>query len=121
MITRWSIAEWWGLGKCNLGTLGLTAASYLLRLPIHCPSEQTVAMDEASADSDPMTQLSRWLEVARTAAEPMPEAMAAATATTDGRPASGMGLLRGIHDPGLISSHDRETNKGRALRENPLA
>ena len=95
----------------------MSAAGYL----IHCPSEQTVAMDEASVDPDPMTQLSRWLDVARTAGEPMPEAMAVATATTDGRPSSRMVLLRGIDHRGLIFYTDRESEKGRDLRANPVA
>ena len=85
------------------------------------PSEQTVAVDEASVDPDPMTQLSRWLEVARTAGEPMPEAMAVATATTDGRPSSRMVLLRGIDHRGLVFYTDRESDKGRELRANPFA
>jgi pyridoxamine 5'-phosphate oxidase len=89
--------------------------------PIHCPSEQTVPMDEASVDPEPMTQLSRWLEVARTAGEPMPEAMAVATATTAGRPSSRMVLLRGIGHRGLIFYTDRESDKGRELRANPVA
>ncbi len=89
--------------------------------PIHCPSEQTVVMDEASVDADPMTQLSRWLEVARTAGEPMPEAMAVATATTDGCPSSRMVLNRGIDHRGLVFYTDRESDKGRDLRANPVA
>jgi pyridoxamine 5'-phosphate oxidase len=88
---------------------------------IHCPSEQTVEMDEASVDADPTTQLSRWLEVARTAGEPMPEAMAVATATTDGCPSSRMVLLRGIDQRGLVFYTDRESDKGRDLRTNPVA
>jgi pyridoxamine 5'-phosphate oxidase len=86
-----------------------------------CPSEQTVAMDEASVDPDPMTQLSRWLEDARAAGELMPEAMAVATATADGRPASRMVLLRGIDHRGLIFYTDRESDKGQDLRANPIA
>ncbi len=85
------------------------------------PSEQTVGVDEASVDPDPMTQLSRWLEVARSAGEPMPEAMAVATATTDGRPSSRMVLLRGIDHRGLVFYTDRESHKGRELRANPFA
>jgi hypothetical protein len=80
-----------------------------------------VAVDEASVDPDPMTQLSQWLEVARTAGEPMPEAMAVATATTDGRPSSRMVLLRGIDHRGLVFYTDRESDKGRELRANPFA
>src|SRR3974390_1932127 len=78
-------------------------------------------MDESSVDPDPMTQLSRWLEVARTAGEPMPEAMAVATATTDGRPSSRMVLLRGLPHRGPVSYPDRESHKGRELRANPFA
>ncbi len=85
------------------------------------PSEQTGAVDEASVDHDPMTQLSRWLEAARTAGEPMPEAMAVATATTDGRPSSRMVLLRGVDHRGLVFYTDRESGKGRELTANPFA
>jgi pyridoxamine 5'-phosphate oxidase len=79
-----------------------------------------MAMDAASVDPDPMTQLSRWLETAREAGEPMPEAMAVATATTDGRPSSRMVLLRDIDHRGLIFYTDRESDKGRDLKANPL-
>ena len=84
-------------------------------------SEQTVPVDEASVHSDPMTQLSLWLEVARAAGEPMPESMAVATATTHGRPSSRMVLLRGIDHRGLVFYTDRESQKGRELRANPFA
>jgi pyridoxine/pyridoxamine 5'-phosphate oxidase len=66
------------------------------------PNEQTVAVEEASVDPDPMAQLSSWLEVAGGAGEPMPDAMAVATATTEGRPSSRMVLLRGIDHRGLV-------------------
>jgi hypothetical protein len=51
----------------------------------------------------------------------MPEAMAVATATTDGRPSSRMVLLRGIDHRGLVFYTDRESDKGRELRANPFA
>ncbi len=78
-------------------------------------------MDEATVDPDPITQLSRWLESARSAGEPMPEAMAVATATADGRPSARMVLLRGVDHRGLVFYTDRESDKGRDLRANPLA
>ena len=78
-------------------------------------------MDEADVDPDPLTQLSRWLEAARTAGEPMPEAMAIATATTEGRPSVRMVLLRGIDQRGLAFNTDRESDKGRDLETNPYA
>jgi pyridoxamine 5'-phosphate oxidase len=82
---------------------------------------QTVFVDEASIDPDPLTQLTRWLESARTAGEPMPEAMAIATATIDGRPSSRMVLLRGLDRRGLVFYTDRESEKGRDLKSNPFA
>jgi pyridoxamine 5'-phosphate oxidase len=82
---------------------------------------QTLSVDEASVDPDPLTQLSRWLETARSVGEPMPEAMALATATIAGRPSSRMVLLRGIDDRGLVFYTDRESDKGRELKANPFA
>jgi pyridoxamine 5'-phosphate oxidase len=80
-----------------------------------------VEVDEASVDPDPLTQLSRWLELARSAGEPMPEGMAVATASSDGRPSSRMVLLRGIDHRGLVFYTDRESDKGRDLKANPFA
>ena len=82
---------------------------------------QTLVVDEASVDPYPLTQLSSWLESARSAGEPMPEAMAVATATIDGRPSSRMVLLRGIDHRGLVFYTDRESDKGRDLKANPFA
>ena len=78
-------------------------------------------MEEASVDPDPMTQLSSWLAEARSAGEPMPEAMAVATATPEGRPSSRMVLLRGVDDRGLVFYTDQESGKGQELTANPFA
>jgi len=78
-------------------------------------------MDKASVDSDPVAQLTRWLEAARSADQTMPEAMAIATATAEGRPSVRMVLLRGIDQRGLVFYTDRESDKGRELEANPHA
>jgi pyridoxamine 5'-phosphate oxidase len=83
--------------------------------------EQTLGVDEASVDPDPLTQLSEWLETARAAGEPMPEAMALATATITGRPSSRMVLLRGTDNRGLAFYTDRQSDKGQELKANPFA
>jgi pyridoxamine 5'-phosphate oxidase len=83
--------------------------------------DQTLTMDEASLDPDPLAQLTRWLETAAAAGEPMPEAMALATATPAGWPSSRMVLLRGINGGGLVFFTDRESEKGRDLETNPFA
>jgi pyridoxamine 5'-phosphate oxidase len=97
------------------GACGGVAAS------LAAPDRQTVEMEEASVDPDPINQLSLWLEVARGAGEPMPEAMAVATATTEGRPSSRMVLLRGIDSRGLVFYTDQESGKGQELKANPFA
>jgi pyridoxamine 5'-phosphate oxidase len=78
-------------------------------------------VNEASADSDPLAQLSKWLETARAAGETMPEGMALSTATSAGRPSSRMVLLRGVDERGLCFYTDRESDKGRDLKENAFA
>jgi len=80
-----------------------------------------MGVNEASVDPHPITQLSRWLEIARSAGEPMAEAMAVATATPDGRPSCRMVLLREIDDRGVVFYTDRESDKGRELGSNPFA
>jgi len=78
-------------------------------------------VDEGSVDPEPITQLLRWLDAAREAGETMPEAMAVATATRDGRPSSRMVLLRDIDHGGLVFYTDRESDKGREITANPVA
>jgi pyridoxamine 5'-phosphate oxidase len=84
-------------------------------------SEQTVVVNEGSIDPDPTTQLSIWLEAARGAGEPMPEAMAIATASGDGYPSCRMVLLRDLDHRGLVFYPDRESGKGLDLHANPFA
>jgi pyridoxamine 5'-phosphate oxidase len=69
---------------------------------------------------DPKPILSEWLQAARDAEEPMPEAMTLATITPDGWPSARMVILRGL-DAGLVFYTDRESNKGIDLAVNPRA
>ena len=69
---------------------------------------------------DPLQLLSDWLRAAREADEPMPEAMALATVTSDGWPSARMVILRGI-DTGLVFFTDGESNKGVELAAYPRA
>lgn len=58
-------------------------------------------MEPDELDPDPLRQLHRWLEAARSAGQPLPEAMCVATCSDDGVPSARMVLLRGI-DSGLV-------------------
>jgi len=76
---------------------------------------------EAQVDRDPLRQFARWFEEAAAAGVAMPEAMALATATADGRPSVRMVLLKGFDERGFSFYTGYESRKGRELAENPRA
>jgi pyridoxamine 5'-phosphate oxidase len=77
-------------------------------------------VDITDLDADPLRQLAAWLEAARGAGEPMPEAMTIATATADGVPAARMVVLRGLAR-GLAFFTDLTSDKAAELAANPQA
>jgi pyridoxamine 5'-phosphate oxidase len=77
-------------------------------------------VDVTDLDADPLRQLSAWLDEARTAGQPMPEAMTIATATGDGVPSARLVVLRGLRD-GLVFFTDCDSDKGAELAANPRA
>jgi pyridoxamine 5'-phosphate oxidase len=74
-------------------------------------------MDDAELDPDPLRQLGSWLDAARAASAPMPEAMAVATSTADGQPSVRMLILRGLTD-GVTFFTDAESDKATELFAN---
>jgi pyridoxamine 5'-phosphate oxidase len=70
--------------------------------------------------ADPLQQFSAWLDAAREAGEPMPEAMTIATATADGVPSARMVIL-GSLNRGLAFFTDDASDKGAELAANPRA
>jgi len=77
--------------------------------------------DEAEdLDGDPLHRLAAWRDQARSATDPMPDAMCVATASADGMPSARMVLLRGL-DTGLVFFTDYESDKARDLSTNPRA
>src|SRR5438552_3873126 len=79
-----------------------------------------MALDLGDVDTDPLRQISRWLDEARTSGQELPEAMALATATGDGVPSNRYVLLRGL-DHGLVFFTDYESDKAADLEVNPRA
>jgi pyridoxamine 5'-phosphate oxidase len=67
-----------------------------------------------------MSLIAEWLEAARAAQAPMPEAITLATASVAGRPSARMVILRGV-DHGLVFFTDSESDKGAELAANPQA
>ncbi len=72
-------------------------------------------MDIRDLDGDPLRQLAAWQDAARSAGEPMPEAMTIATATAMAYPAARMVILRGLQR-GLAIFTDLTSDKGAELR-----
>jgi pyridoxamine 5'-phosphate oxidase len=77
-------------------------------------------MDVTDLDADPLRQLSAWLDAAREAGQPMPEAMTIATATSDAVPSARLVVLRGLQE-GLVFFTDGDSDKGAELAANPQA
>lgn len=79
------------------------------------------ALDESAVDSDPLRQLTAWLEEARAAGIQEPTAMTLATATPDGRPSARVVLLKAHDQDGLVFFTDYRSRKGMELNANPAA
>jgi pyridoxamine 5'-phosphate oxidase len=75
---------------------------------------------EEQAANDPLTQFELWFDEARGAVD-VPEAMAIATATTDGVPSVRMVLLKDADDEGFSFFSNYESRKGRELEANAHA
>lgn len=69
--------------------------------------------------ADPLTHFSSWFAEAVAAGVAQPEAMALATATSDGRPSVRFVLYRGLSGGGLRFFTNLESRKGDELRANP--
>jgi pyridoxamine 5'-phosphate oxidase len=78
-------------------------------------------LTEEDLGEDPVAVLGRWLEEARAAGNPEPEAVALATATPDARPSSRMVLMKGFDDAGVVVFTNYGSRKGGELEANPHA
>jgi pyridoxamine 5'-phosphate oxidase len=79
--------------------------------------DQPLCLDDL--DADPLAQFRTWLAAAETI--PGYDAIAIATATSDGAPAARMVLLKDVDERGLSFYTGYESRKGRELDENPRA
>ncbi len=91
-----------------------SASRYLRRVAL----ERT--LDETSASSDPFEQFARWFDEAASETV-MPEAVALATASADGRPSVRMVLLKHAGPDGFDFYSDYGSRKAADLEDNPRA
>ena len=75
----------------------------------------------AKKPGDPFVLFRRWLRDAQNAGEPLPEAMALATAMRDGRPSVRMVLNRGVSRGGFVFYTNYNSRKAAELIDNPRA
>lgn len=78
-------------------------------------------LDEATAGDDPIRLAQVWIAEAIAAGVHEPNAMALATATTDGQPSVRIVLLKGFDASGAVFFTNYDSRKGRELAENPRA
>jgi pyridoxamine 5'-phosphate oxidase len=78
-------------------------------------------LDEASAGSEPLALLRRWLSDAVAAGLHEPNAMVLATAAANGTPTARMVLLKGIEPGGLTFFTNYESRKAEDLAARPAA
>jgi pyridoxamine 5'-phosphate oxidase len=74
-----------------------------------------------SLPSDPIVLFRRWYEDAERAGIRLPNAIALATASADGRPSIRHVLLRGFDGDGFVFYTNHGSSKGTELAENPRA
>lgn len=70
---------------------------------------------------DPLKLFETWLADARAANAPEPEAMAVATAASDGQPSARMVLMKGFDERGIVFFTNYASRKGVELERNPRA
>jgi pyridoxamine 5'-phosphate oxidase len=81
----------------------------------------TGGIPEAADDADPIELFQAWFEAATESGLFMPEAVALATATPDGRPSVRMVLLKEVDERGFVFFTNYESRKARELQANPHA
>ena len=78
-------------------------------------------LTDEEAGSDPFALFDRWYREAREAGLYLPESMALATATADGRPSVRQVLLKAFDERGFVFYTNYDSRKGEEIAENPRA
>jgi pyridoxamine 5'-phosphate oxidase len=78
-------------------------------------------ISELTADPDPIAMFERWFDDAMRAGIFLPESVALATASTEGRPSARMMLLKGVDRRGFVFYSNYESRKAAELEANPRA
>lgn len=98
-----------------------TAAAAWLRRVRTLGAAVTLGLGDDAMRRDPVELFGEWFDAAQRSGLAMPEAMAVATATPDGRPSSRMLLLKAFDRDGFVFFTNHDSRKARELSENPRA
>ena len=78
-------------------------------------------LTEEEAGTDPFALFDRWFRDARQAGLYLPESIAVATSTADGKPSVRQLLLKAFDDRGFVFYTNYDSRKGAEIEENPFA
>jgi len=79
-------------------------------------------LDHEETPRDPFKFFTMWLDDAKSCEQIIePNAMTLATSSSDGAPSARIVLLKGFGDDGFIFYTNSQSQKGRQLKDNPLA
>src|SRR6267143_4210490 len=84
-------------------------------------STATTLLDETTIDRDPIKLFRNWFDAAQASGSRLPESMALATATKDGRPSARVVLLKQVDEAGFVFYTNYRSAKAKELEENPQA
>ena len=87
----------------------------------HINPNLDLALDEKSADPNPLKLFRRWFDEAIASGSRLPDAMTLATATKEGKPSARMVLLKQADEQGFVFYTNYNSRKARELDENPYA
>jgi len=87
----------------------------------HTNPHPDLALDEKSADPNPLKLFRRWFDEAIASGSRLPDAMTLATATKAGKPSARMVLLKQADEQGFVFYTNYNSRKSRELDENPYA
>ena len=77
------------------------------------------SLDLKDLQANPITQFKTWFDEARTSKLPEPNAMNLAT-VSNGKPSARIVLLKDIKENGFVFFSNYDSNKGKAMEENPF-
>ena len=88
---------------------------------LHTNANTDQALDERSADPNPLKLFRRWFDEAIASGSRLPDAMTLATATKEGKPSARMVLLKQADEQGFVFYTNYNSRKARELDANPYA